>query len=230
MFALRRYHHPCQRPVGQTIAWPPVLAQAAEPLTGTDNRFAVAVQFEALGHMKPLAGIVVLLSFATTAWCAQPEANNAKLDHAVWTAIVSSLCRNDFSVSFVAAISSDKVRIAESTKSADAWQDLKRRNDDRAVTPPKELGCPGLRIASASSIHRLFGDTAQDSFALFQKRYPGAHSLLSLSIPGYSPSGTTAIVEVSSWCGILCGSGRFYHLVFKGEHWTVTEAEFAWVS
>jgi hypothetical protein len=48
VFALRRYHHPCQHPVGQTVSWPPVLAQAAELLTGTENRCAVAVQFESL--------------------------------------------------------------------------------------------------------------------------------------------------------------------------------------
>lgn len=64
----------------------------------------------------------------------------------------------------------------------------------------------------------------------FQARFPGASSVMWLSMPGYSRDGLHAVVYLSGGCGGLCGSGFSVTVQKTKGGWTMVGSEMAWIS
>ena len=168
------------------------------------------------------------------AQCAAPDESLTETDQAVWTSIVSGLCSKDFPTTNVVVIRANVGLVSASgpENSMDPMPDLLHRNNGRDVLPPKQLGCPGLRIASASEVQELFSRAEHNppTWDAFYKRFPGAKAITFLSYPGYSSNGTNAVVETSYDCGATCGAGHIYSLELKSGRWVVIKRETTWIS
>ena len=64
----------------------------------------------------------------------------------------------------------------------------------------------------------------------FEKVYPGASGIISLSHVGFDPTLDEAIVSASFVCGGLCGTGWRYTLRKKRGRWAVAGKSIIWVS
>jgi hypothetical protein len=53
------------------------------------------------------------------------------------------------------------------------------------------------------------------------KLYPKAESLITFSRVGFNSSQTQALVQVSTWCGLLCGQSKIVFLQKNKNKWTV---------
>ena len=65
-------------------------------------------------------------------------------------------------------------------------------------------------------------------WAEFNRRFPGATGLLSVSGIGYSRDGREAVVVADFSCGVLCGRGKVALLQKQGGVWMVEKLLSAW--
>jgi hypothetical protein len=170
------------------------------------------------------------LALGLLAGCASSPrmAHDDPRDEAVLAAVLDGLCdQGDAGYYFVldrsVGVESDTAEGVE----ASAMRSLAERNE----TPGRldiAKRCPRLRIASEKEI----GDaTRRGDWDRFHRAFPQAKGILYLSRPGYSSDGRTAVVDVGSGCGSLCGAGFLW--VLKADaagHWTVERMIPTWVS
>ena len=175
---------------------------------------------------------MLLISVSLQA-CTSPRVTDEDVD--VWRAVVAQFCRNELPK--IAVLSTDTLdvvaqKISGPNGNLEQWADLTRRGKVRAVLP-SDLGCPGLRYAREATIDRTFesSDAIPPKWDGFYRQFPGADTILKLSLPGYTRDRSGAIVlgSVVS-CDGFCGNGDFIKLVRRGGAWKVTEVETAWIS
>jgi hypothetical protein len=64
----------------------------------------------------------------------------------------------------------------------------------------------------------------------FYKQYPEADLYWIFSRPGYNSSRTEALLDVTHWCGELCGTGHLYFLAKQNGKWKVQNRLMLWIS
>lgn len=123
-----------------------------------------------------------------------------------------------------------------------AETDMRVRNRSYYRTPKERRtefigapdNCPQVILATATEIGSAIYTPSRSrelpgGWDEFDARYPGAKSVLELSLPGYADS-THAVVELQITCGRLCGRGERVMLEKRGGTWVVAGAKPAWVS
>ena len=115
-------------------------------------------------------------------------------------------------------------------------EDLRLRNRSQ-VTLPLDGICPGASIVSHAEIERAFDVPAPTEPASlewrwegFYRAFPGAWGRVRLSVPGYSKSGSTAVVYLETGRGALSGWGGYLLLQRKSGGWVVTKRENLWAA
>jgi hypothetical protein len=165
--------------------------------------------------------------------CAAPQVEAE--DIAVWNAVVTSFCRDEFPAKTV--ISLDPIDVMASQHDGplvnkEAWTNLKARSAVHARLP-SNLGCDGLRAVRETSLQHAFDKSSAipPKWDGFYQQFPGADSIVRLSLPGFTPDKTVAVVlESTSACDGFCSFGNYFHLKGIGDVWTIAEVETAWIS
>jgi hypothetical protein len=121
---------------------------------------------------------------------------------------------------------------------AAALENLRSRNR-HPVTLPLEDICPGARIASHAEIAKAF-DVPPPSlsepadlewrWAGFFLAFPGAASLVRMSLPGYSARGNSAVVYMTTGRSSLAGEGSYLLLKRRGGRWRLVRRDSVWVA
>jgi hypothetical protein len=158
-------------------------------------------------------------------------------DDAVYAAVLARSC----------AATGDKVVLYSEPGNADdhsvlsdddvyrsAESDLRKRNRSYHRTPISNraehihapANCDRLIVATGIEINRvLYSGQSKPSHVGFSKEFEdafgGAHAVMEISLPGYSPDGKRAIVEVGVGCGGLCGGSSRVMLEHKAGRWSV---------
>lgn len=96
---------------------------------------------------------------------------------------------------------------------------------------PRGQVCPGLRVVDHLILERLVieRDALPRDPDAFARRFHGARSYESISLPAYSADGMRLIVYVQHLCP-LCGSGTRYELTRSSDGWKITRVEPLWES
>jgi hypothetical protein len=82
-------------------------------------------------------------------------------------------------------------------------------------------------------INKLFENNAvggKDGWKIFNKKYPNANGIISISRVGFNKSKTQALISVSHSCGSLCGEGSYKLLKKKNNNWEIEKSFTTWVS
>jgi hypothetical protein len=83
------------------------------------------------------------------------------------------------------------------------------------------------RIITKEELEKAFKGAGWEQF---YKQYPEAGGYWIFSRPGYNSSRTEALLDVSHWCGGLCGTGHLYFLVKQNGQWKVQNRLILWIS
>lgn len=176
--------------------------------------------------------ILTLLLFLPCAPVLAQTASYARQDVAVLSTIIADRC------AYFAKHGDGKILILSGTASTiqvtdfpsgfnkAAVQSLKTRNSGNHQLPQLSL-CKSFKRVAGSKLQALF---EKSWWPGFRRAYPHASGTFSLSLPGYSLNGTTAIVQVSSACGGLCGGGFYWVLQYANGKWVIVERSGAWIS
>ncbi|MDB4906259.1 MAG: hypothetical protein JWO05_1043 [Gemmatimonadetes bacterium] len=105
---------------------------------------------------------------------------------------------------------------------------------------PYELGPLPTRVPIAFDSFPPFSKAVRDSllrhgefrsgFERYRQAYPGARSLMRVSVIGFSGERRTAVVYVERTCGMLCGGGEWVILRRRSRRWRIVEELQAWVT
>jgi len=79
---------------------------------------------------------------------------------------------------------------------------------------PSRLGVPAARMVSRADVEH-FMQTWDD----FEKGYPGATTIITMSRVGFNKDETKALVSMSQYCGGLCGEAAYVILEKVGRKW-----------
>jgi hypothetical protein len=90
---------------------------------------------------------------------------------------------------------------------------------------PASLGSLNVRFVSAQTLAQMFAGDVLGGWKRFWVEYPGAAALLELSLPGYSPDKTWAILSYSVSRGSLAGEFWVALLHQKAGVWIVEWTE-----
>ncbi len=178
------------------------------------------------------ASMVAFVAWLTA--CSSPEATLPDAD--VWSAVVSSLCRPDFSEGVIVSATTAAVRAERSAnlKGKDLlWDALRSRSSDTQIIPENLGGCDGIRVVPEGTLDEAFAesDAVPPKWDGFYARFPNAHSILRMSNPGYAPDRNSALVLGSiTSCDGFCGFGNYYELHRQDSGWVVTEVFTGWIS
>jgi hypothetical protein len=158
-------------------------------------------------------------------------------DAAVLKAAVEDLCHGNYLVIDSTNVQPSRVEPGRLRRfPAEALKNLRVRNRNHETLPLADI-CPGAHIASHEEIESAF-DVPSPSEPTdldwrwngFYKVFPGAASLVRLSVPGHSKSGGTAIVYMETGRGALAGEGGYLLLQKKHGRWVVVARESVWVA
>jgi hypothetical protein len=118
---------------------------------------------------------------------------------------------------------------------AEAAADLVRRNTN-STRLPDGVGCAGIRVATNEEIEATSANRPPDpnrhhlGWEGFYAKYPDAHGLLRLSLPGYASGGRVAVVSTSTSAGLRAGSGRTLVLRKLAGEWRIVERYPGWIA
>lgn len=90
---------------------------------------------------------------------------------------------------------------------------------------PTNLEAPNVRFAGADDLKKMFDGDALGGWKRFWARYEGADALAEISLPGFSPDRTTAIVTYFLSRGSMAGDARVVLLHRAGASWEVVWSE-----
>ncbi len=118
-----------------------------------------------------------------------------------------------------------------------AFDDLLQRNAS-SLPLPHDLACPTGRLVDHADIDRFFyslpeghkGRPADWGWPGIERAYPESKGWMTVSLPGYSPDGNTAVIYTALGCGMLCGSGGYVYLVRNGGRWEIKDRVHIWSS
>jgi hypothetical protein len=166
--------------------------------------------------------------------CSSPEPSLP--DSEVWRAVVSYLCRPDFSVGVV--VHETTASVPEQGSSGlkgkdELWEALRARNSKSDAIAADLGGCDGIRVVPERILEQAFAesDAVPPKWDGFYARFPNAHSIFRLSRPGYTLDRSSALVLGSiTSCDGFCGSGNYYELHKQDSRWVVTGVITAWIS
>lgn len=110
-------------------------------------------------------------------------------------------------------------------------QELAARARRGARWPPVEV-CAAVRIADGRMLEALFARDGRvpPSWDGFHAQFPGARSLLAISVPAYSADRKLALVYMAVTCGVQCGAGFYRELRREASGWRITRRATAWIS
>lgn len=106
--------------------------------------------------------------------------------------------------------------------------DLDRRIAHDARWPRKRI-CPVVRVVADSRIDSILAHDTQ-AWDRFIATFDGAHSLMKISLPVYSPDGKRAVVYTTGSCPYRCGEGFYHELKKTSSGWHIASSENAWTS
>jgi hypothetical protein len=116
---------------------------------------------------------------------------------------------------------------------ATARASLLARNESASglrVFPP----CNTLRILKRSESDEYFGTHREihEQWMAFYARFPDASGIMTLSLPGYSADGCSAVVQVAGTCGATCGGGAYWILHRIDGRWRLKPGDViqGWIS
>ena len=168
----------------------------------------------------------------------QPRAESAASnDVAVLGAVIGNWSKGGDGSYYV--LSSQTVRIDDFNRKAISGTAEARNLLERNIKPSQLPTMPpreGVRVVPEEQIIAALKakgppvDPPQPGWEGFYSRYPGAQGVLRVSLPGYTPDGTEAVVMLSVGCGSLCGSGLLLHLERSNGEWKIVRRETLWVS
>jgi hypothetical protein len=97
--------------------------------------------------------------------------------------------------------------------------------------------CSSLHIVSGRDVDRNFGyggdskdQDLEKMWDAFHSTFKGANGVISVSLPGYSDDGKSAVVYVTTSCGSLCGHGYYVELKSESGAWRQMQVIQGWVS
>jgi hypothetical protein len=102
---------------------------------------------------------------------------------------------------------------------------------------PSDIGCAGVKILDNTTLDDAMGNTQPDSddrappAAMWERLpgvFPNAAGFMSMSLPGYTPSGDEAVVYMRVRCRVRCGKGEYVYLHHIYRHWVVVKRVVAW--
>ncbi len=181
--------------------------------------------------MKIIVCLLLLVPFL-------PHESFAKSVTAEDVAVLSAAIKNDCSAKrgkFV-VLSSDTFPVAKVDVMSDnldniAKADILRRNSSPSQLP-SSMECKSVKIVPNSTIEKLLKDrpTMLGLSKGFYEAYPGANTVMSLSLPGYSKDRRGALVHISYSCGATCGTSFIIHLQKTNGSWHVVTTSNSWIS
>jgi len=189
--------------------------------------------------LKRIIAVVMLFALPGLAAQAAPGSQIDHEDASVLQAVLQSQCQSKDGyvlLSSKPAVPRESDDMGDADESG-AFYDLKRRSGSSTVLP-KDLSCNGVKLRDGEEIHRFFvGSKEQIGKASLEaawkklyESFPGSTGWMSVSLPGYAPSGDIAIVYVALYCGSLCGQGTYVYLHRNDGHWKVLVRFPIWVS
>lgn len=173
---------------------------------------------------------------AAIAW--RPAVSQVTDDLAVLQAVLENHCRRGDGKYFVLVSDPGELGPRDQPPAsvpAEVATDLLRRNT-KTTKLPEGLGCTGVRIATNAEIVAAFANRPPDpnrhhlGWEGFYAKYPDAHGLLRLSLPGYASGRGVAVVSTSASAGRLAGSGRTLVLRKLAGKWTIVERLPGWIA
>jgi hypothetical protein len=107
--------------------------------------------------------------------------------------------------------------------------DVASRSQPKARWPRGNL-CSPVRVVSNSAIESaLKRETSiPPTWDHFREQFPGARTLVRVSLPVYSKDERRAVVYTESTCPFRCGNGFFHELVREGSRWRIVQSANAW--
>ena len=92
--------------------------------------------------------------------------------------------------------------------------------------------CPHVLVARDARIQAALkvNEGEPQKGNLFQRDFEGSPSLITVSLPVYSPDGNRAVVLIATECGPLCGDGWHLEMQRSGTGWKIANRERGWVS
>ena len=109
-------------------------------------------------------------------------------------------------------------------------KDIVHNLQERGAVPGHipDVRCPGVQVQPAERIEAASqqkppkrGETSDPDFASLRRSFPGASSVTTLTLPGYSTSGDLAFVIVDTVCPGLCGSDVLLMLKLVRGKWSL---------
>lgn len=171
---------------------------------------------------------VMVLTFGMTS-CAPLKPDVNEDEHVVRT-VISRLCGEASKENYyVLSSSSDPVDTLFLPSSIDdgVRRSLVDRNSYSQTLPAIEICSDILRRVDQARLTSEIQAAMQNSprrtnqWSAFYAKFPNAKGIVRLSLPGYSASGVTAVVQVSIACGDLCKSVSYWVLERAADRWKV---------
>jgi len=178
--------------------------------------------------MKGCQLVILVLCFLLQS-CARSEADAASEDVAVLKAVISDSCASKKAGFLV--LYSESQTTDENLKAEDfdpkTLENLHQRNKHPSELP-RSLACGGIRVVEKSAIDASFHHKPAQPFPEprpgwegFYTTFVGATGSLRLSLPGYSPDHTLAVVYDEGACARLCSSAHYTQLRKVGGKWLI---------
>jgi hypothetical protein len=177
----------------------------------------------------PIAIAVTMLTLCLTS-CATMKAMTNE-DGEVVRTVISRLCEEVNEESYYVLSSSSAVVddfFVPSRIDDDTRRSLIARNSQAGELPTSQPCNEVLRRVDQTLLSSELQAAMQssprhiDQWSAFYAKFPKAKGIVRLSLPGYSTSGETAVVQVSIACGDVCKSVSFWVLERAGTRWNVT--------
>lgn len=159
----------------------------------------------------------ILFAVATNTPCAY-AANITDLEDSTVLMAALSPCESDADAVVVGTTLSvndlrdssphEAARLSLDDGYSQALGNLRSRNL-ASVAFPSRFHCPRLKLVEHSSVVPVL---EHGDWQGFRRTFPGAVKLIRISLPGYNRTHDRAIVEVSTACGINCGSDDLIEL------------------
>jgi len=107
--------------------------------------------------------------------------------------------------------------------------DVASRSQPKARWPRGNLCSPVRVVGNAAIESALQRETSiPPTWDQFRDRFPGARTLVRVSLPVYSDDERRAVVYTESTCPFRCGNGFFHELVREGSRWKIEQSVNAW--
>jgi hypothetical protein len=107
--------------------------------------------------------------------------------------------------------------------------DVASRSESKSRWPLGKL-CTSVQVRSNTEIENALKreTTIPPTWEHFRQQFPGARTLVRVSLPVYSKDERHAVVYTESTCPFRCGNGFFHELVREGSRWRIVHSTNAW--